>query len=93
MSIDGRAVMSCGVTIRELEGADITTIEGLSADRSHGNGILYDEFDFDDDGKPTRSDDNGTHQANNKRQRRRRGHSPWLTDPIGHHFRTIPVGL
>jgi isoquinoline 1-oxidoreductase alpha subunit len=33
--IDGRAVMSCGVTIRELEGADITTIEGLSADRSH----------------------------------------------------------
>ncbi len=33
--IDGRAAMSCGVAIRELEGATITTIEGLSADRSH----------------------------------------------------------
>src|SRR4051812_45484744 len=27
--VDGRAVMSCRVTIGELEGADITTIEGL----------------------------------------------------------------
>jgi len=33
--IDGRAVMSCSVTIASLEGADITTIEGLSADRAH----------------------------------------------------------
>lgn len=33
--IDGRAVTSCSVTISELEGAQVTTIEGLSADRSH----------------------------------------------------------
>ena len=33
--IDGRAMMSCAVTIASLEGADITTIEGLSADRAH----------------------------------------------------------
>src|SRR4051794_2625634 len=33
--IDGQAVMSCGVTIGTLEGADITTIEGLASDRSH----------------------------------------------------------
>ena len=33
--IDGRAVMSCGVMIGELEGAQVTTIEGLSSDRSH----------------------------------------------------------
>jgi isoquinoline 1-oxidoreductase alpha subunit len=33
--IDGRAVMSCSVSIASLEGADITTIEGLSADRAH----------------------------------------------------------
>ena len=33
--IDGRAVASCLVTIASLEGADITTIEGLSADRAH----------------------------------------------------------
>ncbi|HET7708473.1 MAG TPA: (2Fe-2S)-binding protein [Sphingomicrobium sp.] len=33
--IDGRAVPSCTVTIASLEGADITTIEGLSADRAH----------------------------------------------------------
>ena len=33
--IDGRAAMSCAVTIRELEGAQVTTIEGLSTDRSH----------------------------------------------------------
>ena len=33
--IDGRAVTSCSVTIAELEGAQVTTIEGLSADRSH----------------------------------------------------------
>jgi isoquinoline 1-oxidoreductase alpha subunit len=29
VNVDGRAVMSCRVTIGELEGADITTIEGL----------------------------------------------------------------
>ena len=33
--IDGRAVMSCSVAIRDLEGATVTTIEGLSSDRSH----------------------------------------------------------
>jgi isoquinoline 1-oxidoreductase subunit alpha len=33
--IDGRAVTSCSVTIRELEGAQVTTIEGLSANGSH----------------------------------------------------------
>jgi isoquinoline 1-oxidoreductase alpha subunit len=33
--VDGRAVMSCAVAIRDLEGATVTTIEGLSADRSH----------------------------------------------------------
>ena len=33
--VDGRAVMSCSVAIRDLEGATVTTIEGLSADRSH----------------------------------------------------------
>ena len=33
--IDGRAVASCSVSIASLEGADITTIEGLSADRAH----------------------------------------------------------
>ena len=32
---DGRAVLSCKLTIAEAEGADITTIEGLSADRAH----------------------------------------------------------
>ena len=33
--IDGHPVMSCSVAIRDLEGAKVTTIEGLSADRSH----------------------------------------------------------
>jgi isoquinoline 1-oxidoreductase subunit alpha len=33
--IDGRAALSCGVPIGTLEGAQVTTIEGLSADRSH----------------------------------------------------------
>ncbi len=33
--IDGRATLSCGVTLGELEGATVTTIEGLSGDRSH----------------------------------------------------------
>jgi isoquinoline 1-oxidoreductase alpha subunit len=33
--IDGRAVMSCSVPIGSLEGATITTIEGLSANGSH----------------------------------------------------------
>ncbi|WP_310468230.1 2Fe-2S iron-sulfur cluster-binding protein [Sphingomonas sp.] len=33
--VDGRATMSCGVTIAALEGADIVTIEGLAADRAH----------------------------------------------------------
>src|SRR5438874_3305634 len=33
--IDGYAVTSCGVTLRELEGATVTTIEGLSANGAH----------------------------------------------------------
>jgi len=33
--VDGRAVLSCAVAIKDLEGAAVTTIEGLSADRSH----------------------------------------------------------
>ena len=33
--IDDRAAMSCSVAIGELEGARVTTIEGLSSDRSH----------------------------------------------------------
>jgi isoquinoline 1-oxidoreductase alpha subunit len=33
--IDGRAVTSCSVALRELEGATIITIEGLSSDGSH----------------------------------------------------------
>jgi isoquinoline 1-oxidoreductase alpha subunit len=32
---DGRAVRSCQVTIAQMEGAFVTTIEGLSRDRSH----------------------------------------------------------
>ena len=33
--IDGRAVMSCSVGIAALEGAEVTTIEGLSEGRAH----------------------------------------------------------
>jgi isoquinoline 1-oxidoreductase alpha subunit len=33
--IDGQAVMSCSVTVGELEGSQVTTIEGLSADGGH----------------------------------------------------------
>jgi isoquinoline 1-oxidoreductase alpha subunit len=33
--VDGRAVLSCSVTVGALEGADIVTIEGLSSDRAH----------------------------------------------------------
>ena len=33
--IDGHAVTSCSVTLRQLEGATVTTIEGLSPSRSH----------------------------------------------------------
>jgi isoquinoline 1-oxidoreductase alpha subunit len=33
--VDGRATLSCGVSIAALEGAEVITIEGLSADRSH----------------------------------------------------------
>ena len=33
--LDGRAVLSCQMTIAAAEGADIVTIEGLSADRAH----------------------------------------------------------
>ena len=33
--VDGRATLSCTVSIAALEGAEVTTIEGLSANRSH----------------------------------------------------------
>lgn len=33
--VDGRAVLSCSVAISALEGAEVTTIEGLSANHSH----------------------------------------------------------
>jgi isoquinoline 1-oxidoreductase alpha subunit len=33
--VDGRAALSCGVPIGTLEGAEVTTIEGLSSGRSH----------------------------------------------------------
>lgn len=33
--VDGRATLSCQLTIAEAEGADVITIEGLSADRAH----------------------------------------------------------
>ena len=33
--VDGRAALSCSVTLRDLEGATVTTIEGLSANGSH----------------------------------------------------------
>ena len=33
--VDGRATLSCTVSIASLEGADVTTIEGLSGTRAH----------------------------------------------------------
>ena len=33
--VDGRAVLSCGITIAALEGSNVVTIEGLSANRMH----------------------------------------------------------
>jgi isoquinoline 1-oxidoreductase alpha subunit len=33
--VDGRAVTSCSVALRDLEGATVTTIEGLSANGAH----------------------------------------------------------
>ena len=35
VDIDGEAIRSCLVTIREIEGRFVTTIEGLSRDRGH----------------------------------------------------------
>jgi isoquinoline 1-oxidoreductase subunit alpha len=35
VNIDGEAIRSCMVTIKEAEGRFVTTIEGLSRDRSH----------------------------------------------------------
>jgi len=35
VEIDGEAIRSCLVTIAEVEGRFVTTIEGLSSDRSH----------------------------------------------------------
>ncbi len=33
--VDGRATLSCAVSIVALDGAEVTTIEGLSANRAH----------------------------------------------------------
>jgi isoquinoline 1-oxidoreductase subunit alpha len=33
--VDGRATLSCGIAISALEGADVTTIEGLSGGHAH----------------------------------------------------------
>src|SRR3954471_9656128 len=33
--VDGRAALSCSLALRDLEGATVTTIEGLSANGSH----------------------------------------------------------
>ena len=33
--VDGRAMLSCAVPIAALEGSDVVTIEGLSANRTH----------------------------------------------------------
>ena len=33
--LNGRAVRSCGITVGEVEGKSVTTIEGLSADGNH----------------------------------------------------------
>src|SRR3954454_17542103 len=33
--VDGRAALSCSVAVGTLQGAQVTTIEGLSRDRSH----------------------------------------------------------
>ena len=33
--VDGRAVKSCGISIAALEGSEVVTIEGLSANRMH----------------------------------------------------------
>src|SRR4029079_15420104 len=33
--VDGRATLSCSASIASLEGANITTIEGLSGNRTH----------------------------------------------------------
>jgi len=33
--VDGRAVTSCSVALKDLEGASVTTIEGLSANGTH----------------------------------------------------------
>jgi len=35
VDIDGRAVNACQISIKAIEGAFVTTIEGLSIDRSH----------------------------------------------------------
>lgn len=35
VDVDGRALRSCQVTLAQAEGAFVTTIEGLSRDRSH----------------------------------------------------------
>ena len=35
VTVDGRAVLSCGITIAALEGSNVVTIEGLSANRMH----------------------------------------------------------
>ena len=41
VDIDGEAIRSCLVTIAECEGRFVTTIEGLSRDRSHPVPVSY----------------------------------------------------
>jgi aerobic-type carbon monoxide dehydrogenase small subunit (CoxS/CutS family) len=43
--IDGRQVRSCGLTLADVEGRSITTIEGLSSDRSHPVQRAWSELD------------------------------------------------
>jgi len=43
--LNGRAVRSCSITVSRVEGQEITTIEGLSADSQHPAQIAWREGD------------------------------------------------
>jgi len=43
--LNGRAVRSCGITVGEVEGKSVTTIEGLSVDGSHPVQQAWNEVD------------------------------------------------
>ena len=43
--VNGRAVRSCGITVGEVAGKSVTTIEGLSADSSHPVQQAWTEMD------------------------------------------------